>query len=110
MRKVLHTIVLLLAFGALIIALAQPATALAAAVSLTTNVTQTLGSVRFYPCAGEYIQLSGDYHTLFHVTFDPTGGTHVLGQYNSKGVSVGQSHLMPIAPVANRYHRAQHET
>jgi hypothetical protein len=87
MRKVLHTIDLLLAFGALMIGLAQPTPALAAAVTLTSNVTQTLGSVRFYPCAGEYIQLSGDYHTLFHVTFDPTGGTHVLGQYNSKGVS-----------------------
>jgi len=87
MRKVFHGIGLLLVFGALMIGLAQPAPTLAEAVTLTTTVTQTLGSVRFYPCAGEYIQLSGDYQTLFHVTFDATGGTHVLAQHNSKGVS-----------------------
>jgi len=87
MQKLRNRIALLLILSALVIGLGQPAPALAAAATLTTNVTQTLGSVRFYPCAGEYIQLFGDYHTLFHVTFDPTGGTHVLGQYNSKGVS-----------------------
>jgi len=87
MQKLRNRIALLLILSALVIGLGQPAPALAAAATLTTNVTQTLGSVRFYPCAGEYIQLFGDYHALFHVTFDPTGGTHVLGQYNSKGVS-----------------------
>ena len=87
MRKVLHWIGLLLAFNALMIGLAQLTPALAAAATLTTKVTQTLASIRFYPCAGEYIELFGDYQTLFHVTFDPTGGTHVLSQHNSKGVS-----------------------
>jgi hypothetical protein len=87
MRNELHQIGLLLAFSALMIGLAQPIAALAAAESSITNVTQTLGSTQYYPCAGEFIQLSGDYHALFHVTFDSTGGTHVLGQYNSKGVS-----------------------
>src|SRR5436190_10726678 len=104
MRKVLYTIGLLLAFGALIIGLAQPAPALAAAATLTTKVTQTLGSVRFYPCAGEYIELRGDYLALFHVTFDPTGGTHVVGENISKGVhGVGlQSGTLFVGSESNR--------
>lgn len=63
-----------------------PGPVFAQADSLTTLATSTLGSVRFYPCAGEYIELQGDYLALFHVTFDPTGGTHVIGQNVSKGI------------------------
>ena len=63
-----------------------PSPVFAQADSLTTLATSTLGSVRFYPCAGEYIELEGDYLALFHVTFDPTGGTHVIGQNISKGI------------------------
>lgn len=53
----------------------------------TERTTQTLGSVRYYECAGEFIQLGGDYHSVFHVTFDPTGGSHIVFQHNSQGVS-----------------------
>lgn len=63
-----------------------PSPVFAQADSLTALATSTLGSVRFYPCAGEYIELQGDYLALFHVTFDPTGGTHVIGQNVSKGI------------------------
>jgi hypothetical protein len=78
--------------------------AIAAAGSLTTIATSTLGSVRFYPCAGEYIELSGDYAAIFHVTFDPTGGTHVIGQNISKGIhGVGlQSGTLYVASDADR--------
>lgn len=77
----LFSIVLLIAgFG-------SPSAASAKADSLTINTTSTLGSIRFYPCAGEYIELRGDYHGLFHVTFDPTGGSHIVGQQNSQGIS-----------------------
>jgi len=73
-------------FSVIIIFLAQVKPAFAEADTLTTIATSTLGSVRFYPCAGEYIELQGDYSALFHVTFDPTGGTHVIGQNVSKGI------------------------
>jgi len=63
-----------------------PSSVFAEADPFTTLATSTLGSVRFYPCAGEYIKLQGDYLALFHVTFDPTGGTHVIGQNVSKGI------------------------
>jgi hypothetical protein len=58
----------------------------AEASALTTTVTSTLGSVQFYPCAGEYIELHGDYMALFHVTFDASSGTHVIGENISKGI------------------------
>ena len=73
-------------FSLVIIFLAPVKPAFAGADPLTTIATSTLGSVRFYPCAGEYIELSGDYAAVFHVTFDPTGGTHVIGQNISKGI------------------------
>ena len=70
-----------------VIGLVRPMPVGATAEAITTNVTSTLGSVQFYPCAGELIELRGDYHTLFHVTFDATGGTHVVSQHNSQGIS-----------------------
>ncbi len=87
MRKVLNRIGLLLAFSALVIGLAQPAPALAGAATLTTNVTLPLGSVQFYPCAGELIELHGEYHAVFHTTVDPSVGIHVVSQHNSQGIS-----------------------
>jgi len=88
MHKVRNQIaLLLLALSVLVIGLARPAPALAGSTTVTTNVTQTLGSVQFYPCAGELVALQGDYHAVFHVTFDPTGGTHVVAQYNSQGIT-----------------------
>jgi hypothetical protein len=87
MRKLQNAMVMsLVVVGMLTLGLARPTPALAAAETLTVNTTQTLGSVQFYSCAGEYIALSGDYHALFHVTFDPTGGTHVVGAHNSQGI------------------------
>jgi len=73
-------------FSILVIFLAQAKPVFAEASTLTTTATSTLGSVRFYPCAGEYIELQGDYMALFHVTFTPTGGTHGFGQNISKGI------------------------
>jgi hypothetical protein len=91
-------------FSIVIILLVPVKPALAAADSLTTIATSTLGSVRFYPCAGEYIELQGDYSAIFHVTFDPTGGTHVIGQNISRGIhGVGlQTGTIYVASDADR--------
>jgi len=86
MPKVLNRIGLLLVFTALVVGLARPAPALAEATTLTTNVTQTLGSVQFYPCVGELVALQGNYHAVFHVTVDPSVGIHIVGQHNSQGI------------------------
>jgi hypothetical protein len=86
MQKLRNRIALLLILSALLIGLGQPDQARAAAQPLTTNTTATLGSVQFYPCAGEFVELLGAYHALFHVTFDASSGTHVIGQHNSQGV------------------------
>jgi hypothetical protein len=58
----------------------------AAASGFTSNTTENLGHVRPFNCANEFIQLNGNYHTLFHVTFTPTGQTHVIAVMNSSGV------------------------
>lgn len=71
----------------LIVCFGSPSMASADADPFTINTTSTLGSVQFYACIGERVELLGNYHSLFHVTFDPTGGTHVVGQHNSQGIS-----------------------
>lgn len=71
----------------LALGLGQLPSAQAVAITITTRTTVTLGSVRFYECAGEYIELRGDYQSVFHVTFDPTGGSHIVSQHNSQGIS-----------------------
>jgi len=73
-------------FSVIIIFLAPVKPVFAGADTSTTIATSRLSTVRFYPCAGEYIELSGNYAAVFHVTFDPTGGTHVIGQNISKRI------------------------
>src|SRR5688572_12631680 len=53
----------------------------------TTNVTQTLGQVRYFDCAGEFIEFWGDYHSVFHGTVTPNSKIHVVFVSNSSGVS-----------------------
>jgi hypothetical protein len=102
MRK--STKIFLTIVSALMILLGQASPASAGASTLTTIATSTLGSIRFYPCAGEYIELQGDYMALFHVTFDPTGGSHIIGQNISKGIKgVGlQSGALYVASDSER--------
>jgi hypothetical protein len=79
-----------LIFAPLVLVLLVLITALplhAQAVTITETEVHTLGSVRTYDCIDEFIELSGEYRTLFHVTFTPTGGTHTIGHSNSSGVS-----------------------
>jgi hypothetical protein len=62
----------------------------AQATIVSSQSTVTLGSVRYYDCAGEYIELQGDYHSIFHVVFDPSAGsagTQQTFQHNSNGVT-----------------------
>jgi len=59
----------------------------AQATVVTSASTATLGSVRYYDCAGEYVELQGEYRSVFHVVFDPRGGTHLTFQYNSHGIT-----------------------
>lgn len=87
MNKVRSRLALPMFIVALVIGLVRPLPVGAKANTITWSTTVTLGSVRFYPCAGELIELRGDYHTLFHVTFDARGGTHVVSQHNSQGIS-----------------------
>lgn len=72
-------------------------TAWASATTVTTNTTFPISlSGVFVPCAaggaGELVDLSGNFHDLFHTTSDGSGGFHVEAQDNPQGVSgVGET-------------------
>jgi hypothetical protein len=62
--------------------------ALAAGVALAQATTETIVDtqpVEFVvaeDCAGEEIQFSGQIHSVFHITQDAAGGTHVAAENN----------------------------
>ena len=64
-----------------------------AAPASTVTVSQSfpISISVFVPCAnggaGEYVDLSGDLHDLYHLTFDGQGGVHVKFQDNPQGIS-----------------------
>ena len=47
------------------------------ATTQTTELKTPLNFTAFIPCAGESVQLSGELHTVSHVTFDANGGFHL---------------------------------
>ena len=61
------------------------------AVASTENVERVIAGTKFVPCAngglGEDVSLSGDIHSVFHVTLDGSGGAHVVVIHNPQGVS-----------------------
>ena len=62
-----------------------------AAASSTQIVVNPISITKFVPCAngglGEDVSLSGDIHSVFHVTLDGRGGAHVVVIHNPQGVS-----------------------
>ena len=92
------TLILTAAFGICSVGCQEEATApvtlggpsLAAETS-TQNIVQVLSSTKFVPCAnggvGEDVFLSGNFHSVFHVTLDGGGGAHVKESHNPQGIS-----------------------
>jgi hypothetical protein len=62
-----------------------------AAAPSTQIVVSPISATKFVPCAngglGEDVSLSGDIHSVFHVTLDGRGGAHVVVIHNPQGVS-----------------------
>ncbi|MDP3741593.1 MAG: hypothetical protein Q8R08_04720 [bacterium] len=70
--------------------------AFAQATTFTQNVTFPIAIAAWVPCAaggaGEFVVLTGQLHSLFHVTITPGFGFKVESHANPQGVSgVGQS-------------------
>jgi hypothetical protein len=63
----------------------------AAAETFTTVEEIPVDETDFVPCAaggeGEEVHLTGTVHTVFHITFDGAGGTHVKFHANDQGIS-----------------------
>jgi len=81
----------MIAVGMLMIVLLAPTTAFAAAVTFTSSQSFPIDLVVFVPCAaggaGEVVELTGNLHDLFSVTFDSRGGVHVTTLDNPQGVT-----------------------
>ena len=62
-----------------------------AAAPTTQVVVNAISITKFVPCAngglGEDVSLSGNIHSVFHVTLDGRGGAHVVVIHNPQGVS-----------------------
>jgi hypothetical protein len=70
----------------LTLAIAAPQT-MAQATTNTINVQNPINISVFIPCAGEIVTLSGDLHTLIHVTQDGRGGTHLKIHNQPQGIT-----------------------
>jgi hypothetical protein len=61
------------------------------AVASTENVERVIAVTKFVPCAngglGEDVFVAGNFHDVFHVTLDGSGGAHVVIVHNPQGVS-----------------------
>jgi hypothetical protein len=57
----------------------------------TQIVERVIAVTKFVPCAngglGENVSASGNFHDVFHVTLDGSGGAHVVIVHNPQGVS-----------------------
>jgi hypothetical protein len=62
----------------------------AAAQTFTDNVSFPIDLIESIPCAnggaGEDVHLTGEIHSLFHITIDNQGGVHVKTHSNPQGV------------------------
>ena len=81
----------LLTVAMLMVAVLGPSSALAAADSFTVSQKFPIDIVVFIPCAaggaGEYVELTGSLHDLFHVTFTPGGSYRFSVVDNPQGIS-----------------------
>ena len=71
--------------------LARPQPSIAQAVVFTENLKVPIDLTVFVPCAdegaGEFVELSGNLHTLTHVTEDSAGGVHLKVHFQPQGIS-----------------------
>lgn len=69
---------------------APPDAPLLAASTFTEDERFFFSLVAFIPCAadgaGEFVELSGTLHALFHVTLDASGGAHVKTHFQPQGI------------------------
>ena len=75
----------------LMLALLGSTSVLAAADSFTVSQKFPIDIVVFIPCAaggaGEFVELTGSLHDLFHVTFTPSGSFRLSVVDNPQGIS-----------------------
>jgi hypothetical protein len=69
----------------------SPTPASAQAITNTTNLSVPINILVFVPCAnggtGEFVQLSGDLHILFHTTIGDSGHVEIKAHFQPQGVS-----------------------
>jgi hypothetical protein len=74
----------------LVVGLVVAALPMQAAVTTNTSIPVTL--FVDIPCAGELVVLNGPLHILSNVTFDKSGGFHVVAHFQPQGISgLGQT-------------------
>jgi len=90
-RKGLSLKFTMLVIVVMLAALLGPTAASAAADSFTVSSSFPIDIVVFVPCAaggaGEDVELTGNLHDLFHVTFTPSGGFRLSVVDNPQGIS-----------------------
>ncbi|MFT3774958.1 MAG: hypothetical protein QM820_57150 [Minicystis sp.] len=57
-----------------------------AAETITTVTIVPVDLSVFVPCSGDTVELTGNVHLVFHVTFDDAGGFHVITEGNAQDV------------------------
>ncbi len=90
MRLVVVVSALALAAGLLTLALLAKPTQ-AQAQTETFNERFAFEFVAFNPCTGEEFFAEGTSHVVFHITQDPSGGSHVKSHLDSHGQGVSES-------------------
>ena len=89
--KGLRTRLSLLTVIGLMAALLAPTSALAAADTFTVSSIFPIDLFVYIPCAaggaGEYVELTGNLHDVFHFTFTPSGGYRISFSDNPQGIS-----------------------
>ena len=90
-RKGLSLKFTMLVIVVMLAALLGPTAASAAADSFTVSSSFPIDILVFVPCAaggaGEAVELTGNLHDLFHVTFTPSGGFRLSVVDNPQGIS-----------------------
>jgi hypothetical protein len=90
-RIKLPALILAVTAATILLGFAKAAPVKAQADSFTVSQTFPIDITVFVPCAnggaGEDVEITGNLHDLFHVTFDGVGGLHVTVHDNPQGIS-----------------------
>ena len=90
MRVAISSFVVVVVF----LGLASTASVFAGATTLSQNITIPVETFQYVDCAQEYVTLSGQYHTQWHVTMYANGTAHTESHANNialKGTSTSGS-------------------